>query len=366
MKAGDLAEGFFDACKHMELTPEQYEILFGEPAPHVPDAEASGRSESLLAAPSTQSTPPTFTVRNPEFDPEPEVPSTEPPYRRIRAASRSTFHSYDPRPWPLRKRVIIPSLVFLTIALSPLIFGRTDAEPEVEVLAEASVIAVNPRTTEPSPTTTTQAATTTTVATTTAPGPPDLSVVLSSELDDAREALVRANIGAIETPTEAFDRDEYLPGEWPDSDGDCQSDFDELLILRSLAEVILSEDGCRVERGLWSDPYDGAQYGDPANVTVDITVPLAEAHRAGGWTWDEQTRRAYAIDLAFGAAHNIVGIDVDTSKGDRPPHEWRPPLESSWCRYAVNWTLVKERWVLKFDPDEVAALEEMLQSCDRS
>lgn len=354
----------------MELTPEQYEILFGEPAPHVPTDEPPGSSRSLQAPVSPHAVPSAFSVRRPDFDPEPDLPSTEPPRRRIRPVVAPTVQSYDERPWPTRKRIVLPILVFLGVALSPLLLGRNDRAPEVQVLAEATVVAVNPRAEEAqvpdAASAATSSSTTTGVSSLGQMTDTERSIVSVSELDNAREALVRANVGPLEQAPEVFVDESYLPSRWPDSDGDCQSDFDELLIVRSLVEVTLSEDGCTVERGLWSDPYDGAEYADPTNVTIDITVPLAAAHEAGGWTWDEQTRLAYATDFSFAAAHSVIGIDIGRTKADRAPHEWRPPLESAWCRYAVDWVLVKERWVLTFGPDEVAAIEQMLQTCEQS
>ena len=165
-------------------------------------------------------------------------------------------------------------------------------------------------------------------------------------------------------PATDYERSSYTGDGWPDSDGDCQSDRHEILIDESLTEPILDESGCQVEAGLWIDLYDGERYLAARLVTIDHLIPLAAAHRAGAWAWDEGSRRAFASDISFGPTHVAVGADVNQSKGDRGPDEWRPPNESGWCRYAVDWIAVKTRWSLAFTNEEVAALEEMLETCE--
>ena len=40
---------------------------------------------------------------------------------------------------------------------------------------------------------------------------------------------------------------------------------------------------CRVIGGTWRDAYSGLFHTDPSVLDVDHFVPLAEAHRSGGW-----------------------------------------------------------------------------------
>ena len=82
-----------------------------------------------------------------------------------------------------------------------------------------------------------------------------------------------------------------------DQDGDCQDTRQEVLIEESLIAPALDARGCRVIAGRWRDEYTGAVYTDPNDVEIDHRVPLANAHRSGGWAWDRSRKRDYANDL---------------------------------------------------------------------
>ena len=202
-----------------------------------------------------------------------------------------------------------------------------------------------------------EATTTTTIDT--AP----LGSVSERELSDALSQLANADVVVSFEPASDYDRSSYTGSGWPDSDNDCQSDRHEILIEESLSEPVLTDDGCQVATGLWVDPYDGVAYDDARLVTIDHHIPLAAAHRAGAWQWDEQSRRSFASDISFPATHVAVGAEINQSKGDQGPDQWRPPNEDSWCRYAVDWISVKDRWSLAFTEAETDALDEMLGGC---
>ncbi len=242
-----------------------------------------------------------------------------------------------------------------------------DSSTSTEVAAESSNASVEieaPRPSSeldrsliPAPTTSTTSdapnTTAGTATTTIAPAVFDPSPVLASlEVVDAHE------------PGEPYDRDTYQPGGWGDADGDCQNTRHEVLIRESEIEPVLSENGCFVESGRWTDPYTGEVYTDARDVTIDHVVPLAEGHRAGGWAWSGETREAFANDLDDPGALAIAGASVNQSKGDSPPDVWRPPDESAWCGYAQDWANRKAAWGLTVRPAELAALEEMLATCD--
>ncbi len=52
-------------------------------------------------------------------------------------------------------------------------------------------------------------------------------------------------------------------------------------------------------------------------------------------------------------------------KGSRGPEEWRPPDETYWCTYAVDWISIKGRWDLTATDGEWKALRDMLDTCDQ-
>ena len=188
--------------------------------------------------------------------------------------------------------------------------------------------------------------------------------VTDIEVDDARRLLAQAEVVEAFPDAPAYERSSYTGDGWPDSDGDCQSDRHEILIEESLIEPTLDADGCRVETGLWVDLYDGEEYTIADLVTIDHFIPLAAAHRAGAWAWDDQSKKAFAVDIEFAATHAGVSGDNNQAKGDSGPEDWRPPSEDAWCRYAVDWISVKVRWDLAFTNAEADALNDMLATCE--
>jgi len=155
----------------------------------------------------------------------------------------------------------------------------------------------------------------------------------------------------------AYDRADWP--QWIDQDGDCQDTRHEVLIDESLIAPALDARGCRVIAGRWRDEYTGAVYTDPNDVEIDHRVPLANAHRSGGWAWDRARKRDYANDLLDPEHLVTVSAATNRTKGDKGPEAWRPPLRENWCRYATAWRAIKQRWDLSFTAEEERALSEM-------
>jgi hypothetical protein len=147
----------------------------------------------------------------------------------------------------------------------------------------------------------------------------------------------------------------------------CRNVRAEVLIRDSFIPVTFRPraDGreCAVATGSWIDLYAGGEYADAAQLQIDHMVPLANAHRSGGWAWGAPERAAYANDLDNPRHLVAVSGSVNGSKSDRGPEAWRPPLASYWCSYATDWTVIKYTWSLRISPAESAALGEMLASC---
>ena len=51
-------------------------------------------------------------------------------------------------------------------------------------------------------------------------------------------------------------------------------------------------------------------------------------------------------------------------KGSRGPEHWEPPDQSYWCEYAIHWINIKVDWNLTATGAELAALKQMLNTCD--
>lgn len=85
-----------------------------------------------------------------------------------------------------------------------------------------------------------------------------------------------------------------------------------------------------------------------------------EQSGASSWTTDQ--RQAFANDLNNPQLWTVTD-NVNESKGDRAPDEWKPPLESFYCTYAEAFVKVKSVYKLTVTGDEKSALSDMLGSC---
>ena len=95
-----------------------------------------------------------------------------------------------------------------------------------------------------------------------------------------------------------------------------------MLIRQSLVTAVFeSDEKCRVRRGLWIDPYTGFIYLDPDDLDIDHVIPLAYAHAAGGYLWDETRKAAFANDQK-----NLLAVSrgSNRSKGAKGPSEFLP------------------------------------------
>ena len=152
---------------------------------------------------------------------------------------------------------------------------------------------------------------------------------------------------------------------WTDADGDCQDARQEALIAESQSAVVYEPgDECRVESGDWFGVYTGESFTDPGDLDVDHMVPLANAHRSGGWAWSKERKADYANDLSY--ANHLVAVQASANrrKGSKGPEEWKPSRREYWCEYATDWTTIKQKWGLTATPSEADALREMLETCD--
>jgi len=321
----------------VDLTPDQYRILFGDEPP-VGESRPDERPTRITASHKT-----TF-----------DVPSGDryvPIVTERRSPALSLAEPIDTTAGQRRltaRHVVIPLLVFLGLIISQFVLDRLEDEAETEVLSEA-VVAVEPRAIESSTTPTEQNV---------EPSPQ----LAELEGERALGALETANVVESHATTDLFDADEYLADTWPDGDGDCQSDREELLIDRSTIEVTLDVDGCRVVAGQWIDAFTGSELTDPEELRIVRTVPLEIAHLAGATSWTRAQKRAFAVDVAFEPSLMVVTAEMAEARGERGPGEWQPE-PAFQCRYAVDWVAVKSRWNLSYETQELESLQDMLATC---
>ena len=160
-----------------------------------------------------------------------------------------------------------------------------------------------------------------------------------------------------------YDRREWRS--WFDADGDCQDTRQEVLIEESNIPVTFeSSNQCRVASGDWTGPYTNTAVDNPSDLDIDHMVPLANAHRSGGWTWSKEQKASFANDISYSGHLIATTASANRSKGSRGPEEWRPPDETYWCTYAVDWISIKGRWDLTATDGEWNGLRDMLDTCD--
>jgi hypothetical protein len=156
---------------------------------------------------------------------------------------------------------------------------------------------------------------------------------------------------------DGYSRDRFP--HWSDRRGAC--DTREVVLQREGKDVRTDED-CHPVSGTWRSPYDGAVWHASGDVDVDHVVPLADAWRSGARSWTDDRREAFANDLERPQLHAVTD-NVNQSKGDRTPDEWKPPLRSDWCGYARDWITVKHHYGLSVTAPEKRALTGMLARC---
>ena len=152
---------------------------------------------------------------------------------------------------------------------------------------------------------------------------------------------------------------------WIDANGDCQDARQESLIAESQSSVVYeTEDKCRVESGEWLGMYTGRAFTDPSELDIDHMVPLANAHRSGGWAWPKERKAAFANDLSYDNHLIAVQASANRQKGSKGPEDWKPPRREYWCQYAIDWATIKGAWGLTATQREADALQDMLATCD--
>lgn len=123
-----------------------------------------------------------------------------------------------------------------------------------------------------------------------------------------------------------YSRKDYMSS-WGDEDGDCINTRHEVLIRDSLVPVTMDEDNpCLVRWGLWVGRLSGEWIVDARKADIDHLVALSEAHRAGAWMWDRETKRAFAnnMDNLF-----VTFGPVNKEKSDHDMGDWLPPWEDA-------------------------------------
>ncbi|MFI6296888.1 DUF1524 domain-containing protein [Nonomuraea sp. NPDC050790] len=162
---------------------------------------------------------------------------------------------------------------------------------------------------------------------------------------------------ASESHADSYDR--ALFPHWITISGTCNTR--ETTLKRDGDQVVVNS-SCAAVSGSWYSPYDGVTWTQASDLDTDHMVALAQAWRSGAWAWTTEKRRQFANSLSDTQLWNVTD-NVNQSKSDKDPAQWRPPLASFHCDYAKSWTDVKYDWGLTADQAEVDALADMLATC---
>lgn len=142
----------------------------------------------------------------------------------------------------------------------------------------------------------------------------------------------------------------------------CMWDTRHMILRRDAVSAETREErgkSCRVTGMVLIDPYTAVRVAGPAgDFDVDHVVPVAEAHRSGGWAWPADKKVAYYNDRAGLVA---TTAKQNRSKGDKDPGKWLPA--AGRCEYARVWIEIKTRWGLTMDAAEVQGLAVALGEC---
>lgn len=196
-----------------------------------------------------------------------------------------------------------------------------------------------------------------------APSVPTLPPAAVDDPPDGAAIVGELDIAAPYLGEIRYDRGEWR--HWTDDDRDCQDARQETLIAESTVPVEFRDaDRCKVSAGRWIGPYTGTVVENPSALDIDHMVPLYNAHKSGAWRWTAERKREYANYLGYPAHLTAATASANRQKGAKGPEEWRPPDESYWCRYALDWTAIKVQWGLTATESEAAALREMASTCD--
>lgn len=156
---------------------------------------------------------------------------------------------------------------------------------------------------------------------------------------------------------DGYDRDKFP--HWHAVEGNCNTR--EMVLKRDGEDVEVGND-CAATSGSWYSPYDEETWTQTSDVDIDHMVPLADAWRSGASSWTTDQREAFANDLDSPQLWAVTD-NVNQSKGDKSPDEWKPPSQGEWCEYSRAYIHVKYLYDLTVNSAEEGALADMLATC---
>lgn len=169
-------------------------------------------------------------------------------------------------------------------------------------------------------------------------------------------------------PIEDYNRQRHFGG-WLSfrDDQSCLDVRNRVLVRDSHERVQLKESNpCKIQSGLWHDPYSGEYFENPQKVDIDHMVPLKDAYINGAWKWTSQQRCLYANYMGFRDHLKAVSKYQNVVKSDKDPSRYIPPHEQYRCEYLKKWLTIKLIWKLSLHVEEARSIQQRVQreGCD--
>lgn len=184
-------------------------------------------------------------------------------------------------------------------------------------------------------------------------------------LEYLRANTVQKTLEDLEDALPKYNRREHFYG-WINADPttNCFDTRTEVLLRdadKAVQVVFKDAKKCNVARGLWHDPYTGEDFKTSTSIQIDHVVPLKHAYLTGAAAWKTSRRCAYGNFLSNSFHLLAVSGHENMSKGGKGPDGYMPPNEAYACEYVAEWMKIKAIWKLKATPDELAAIESVVQ-----
>lgn len=184
--------------------------------------------------------------------------------------------------------------------------------------------------------------------------------------DDADRGTAVVALAALavkgRAPMTGYARDRFGQA-WLDADRNgCDTRND--VLAEHLTQVVLKANSCRVQTGVYADPYTGDRidyrYGHGHLIDVDHVVAMGNSWATGASRWGIKKRAAFANDPL-----NLLpaGAWANRQKGDSDAASWLPPNRGFRCAYVARQVAVKQKYGLWVTAPEKAAIGRVLASC---
>lgn len=187
------------------------------------------------------------------------------------------------------------------------------------------------------------------------------SAQTTEESELARVVLDRLEVKG-RAPKTGYKRSQFGDG-WANVGG-C--DMRNIMLKRSLNDVVLTEGGCKVLSGVLLDPYTNKKVyftrGETTSddIQIDHVVALSDAWQKGAQALSMEEREQFANDPL-----NLLPVDGKTNqdKGDSDAASWLPPNKLFRCQYVARQIAVKFVYKLWVTEAEKAAIIRILNGC---